>query len=153
MFSKSCEYALQAVLVIGLNQKKNRLVGLKQIATSQNIPSHFLSKILHELVRQKILESYKGPLGGYGIARSIDELTLIEIIRVIDGLEIFEKCCIGLKRCSDKHPCPVHHKFVPIREKIRELLNSKTILELIQDVKEGNSIVSINQLDNADSKG
>jgi Rrf2 family protein len=147
MFSKSCEYALLAVLFIALNQKEKRLVGLKQIVTAQKVPSHFLSKILHELVRNKILDSYKGPQGGYRLARETHETRLIEIIEVIDGLDIFEKCCIGLKKCSDDHPCPVHREFVPIRHKIRDLLSNKTIEAFITDVEKGRSFVSINGLD------
>ena len=59
MFSRSCEYALQAILYITLHSQKGSSVGLKQISKSQKVPLHFLSKILQQLVRRKILKSVK----------------------------------------------------------------------------------------------
>ena len=77
MFSRSCQYALQAVLYITLHQKKKSNVGLKEISSSQGIPLHFLSKILQSLVKADILTSIKGPNGGFRLNISPDELKLI----------------------------------------------------------------------------
>ena len=66
MFSKSCEYGLQAMLYIAMNASEDRNVGLREIAVNQGIPVHFLSKILQMLVKNKLLNSVKGPNGGPG---------------------------------------------------------------------------------------
>ncbi len=144
MFSRTCQYAFRAVLYISLNQNDRPLIGLKEIARSQDIPSHFLSKILQILVRAKILTSMKGPNGGFALNRPPDKLTLMEIVKVIDGLDIFDRCGIGLKICSDAAPCPIHRDFKSVKAKIRSLLADKTLANLCQDVADGKSIVGYN---------
>jgi len=144
MFSRTCQYALQAVLYIALHTRNNggRMIGLKEISASQDIPLHFLSKILQILVKNKILTSTKGPSGGFALNISSDNLTLLEIVQVIDGLDIFDRCGIGMKICSDKAPCPIHQDYKIVKNKIRSLLEKKTLSELCEDVQRGKSIVT-----------
>ena len=141
MFSRSCEYALQSILFIALHSKNGQAVGLKDISESQDIPLHFLSKILQQLVKHKLLRSTKGPRGGFALNVPAHELRLMTIVRVIDGLDIFDRCGIGLKQCSDKTPCPVHFEYKEVKNKIRDLLDKKSLLELCEDVVNGQSIV------------
>ena len=142
MFSRSCQYALQAILYITMHSKEKTAVSLKEIADSQQIPLHFLSKILQTLVKYKILTSIKGPNGGFSLNQSPKRLKLVKIVEIIDGLDIFDRCGIGFKTCSDKKPCPVHFEYKIVKEKTRELLNSKSLAELCEDVENGRSFVS-----------
>jgi Rrf2 family protein len=142
MFSKSCEYALQAVIYIALHGQGGKNVGLKDIAESQDVPLHFLSKILQLLVRHGILTSTKGPHGGFSLKRSQDKLYLKEIVELTDGLEIFNRCGIGLKACSDATPCPIHFDYQVVKDKIKDLLESKSLSDLIKDIEAGKSIVA-----------
>jgi len=142
MFSRSCEYALQSILYITLHSKNGKAVGLKQISDSQKIPLHFLSKILQQLVKGKVLNSIKGPNGGFALNVSPNRLRLIKVVELIDGLDIFDRCGIGLKKCSDKTPCPIHFDFKVVKEKIRQVLTEKTLSELCDNVDKGLSIVS-----------
>ena len=142
MFSRSCEYALQAILYIALHSKNGNAIGLKEISESQKVPLHFLAKILQQLVKQKILNSVKGRNGGFALRISPDKLQLIKIVETIDGLDIFERCGMGLKKCSDKTPCPIHFEYKLVKERIRNLLTEKTLAELCQDVEKGQSIVT-----------
>jgi len=142
MFSKSCQYAMQSILYIALHSKNGDAIGLKEISESQKIPLHFLSKILQQLVKQKVLKSAKGPNGGFSLNISPDKLRLIAIVEIVDGLNIFDNCGIGLKKCSDKTPCPIHFDFKTVKEKIRNLLTEKTLLQLCDDVEKGESIVT-----------
>ena len=145
MFSRSCQYAIQAVLYINLHGEEGQAIKIKDISDSQDIPIHFLGKILQILVKHKILVSLKGPNGGFVLNENHDELTMLEIVRVIDGLDIFERCGIGLKSCSDQNPCPIHHDYKLIKQNIRKLLNEKTISDLCTDVENGKSIVNFIQ--------
>jgi len=65
------------------------------------------------------------------------------VIDAIDGLDVFTQCGIGFKRCDDNHPCPIHHEYKQVRNNIRELFENKTLLELSEDIKSGDSIVSL----------
>lgn len=143
MFSTSCHYGLQAMLYIALHSSEDENISLNEIADKQDIPKHFLSKILQMLVKHKLLVSMKGPTGGFRLSRPADQITLIEVIDAIDGLDIFNQCGIGFKRCDDDHPCPIHHDYKKIKNRIRHLFESKSLLELTEEVKSGESIVSL----------
>ena len=142
MFSRACQYSFQAVLYIALHQQGSKLIGLKEIAAAQDIPQHFLSKILQNLVKSKILTSTKGSTGGFALYIPSDKLTLLEVVKVVDGLDIFDRCGIGLKFCSDVAPCPIHQDFKIVKNKIRSLLGEKTLADLCMDVEAGKSIVT-----------
>lgn len=144
MFSTSCHYGLQAMLYIAMHSSEDKNIGLKVIAEGQDIPRHFLSKILQQLVKNNLLLSMKGPTGGFSLAKAPEKITLIEIIEAIDGLEVFNKCGIGFKQCNDKKPCPIHDEYKKVRAQVEDLFRSKSLQELIEDVREGNSIISIN---------
>lgn len=143
MFSTSCHYGLQAMLYIAMHSSKDKNVELKVIAEEQNIPRHFLSKILQQLVKNDLLLSMKGPTGGFRLAQSSADTTLIDIVAAIDGLGVFNKCGIGFKQCNDKSPCPIHDEYKKVRSEVENLFRSKNLQDLIEDVKEGNSIISI----------
>lgn len=147
MFSTSCHYGLQAMLYIALHSSLNKNVDLNQIALEQDIPKHFLSKILQLLVRHKLLVSMKGPTGGFRLSRPSDEITLIEIIAAIDGLDVFTQCGLGFKKCDDKHPCPIHHDYKIVRNRARDLFERKTLQELTEDIESGDSIVNLRKPD------
>lgn len=142
MFSTSCHYGLQAMLYIAIHYHEGKSVELSTIAIKQDIPKHFLSKILQLLVKQKLLTSMKGPTGGFKLARPPEKIRLIEVVKAIDGLEIFNQCGIGLKKCNDDNPCPIHHDYKKIRDRIRQLFEQETLQGLSEDVKEGNSIIN-----------
>jgi Rrf2 family protein len=129
-----------------LHARPDRKVGLKEIADNQDIPAHFLSKILQILVKYKLLVSVKGPNGGFGLYRKPEDITLLEVVSAIDGLDIFDRCGIGLKQCDDAHPCPIHNKFKFLRESIRNTLMKETLADLIFTVEEGKSYVTLKNL-------
>ncbi|HVK38229.1 MAG TPA: Rrf2 family transcriptional regulator [Candidatus Kapabacteria bacterium] len=142
-FSRSCEYALQAALYLGVRHAAGvTVVSLQEIAESQEIPPTFLSKILQTLVRQKLLTSQKGSKGGFALARNPDAVTLLDIVSAIDGLDMFDRCGIGLRACSDENPCPVHHEYKVIKNKVRQVLTHKTLAELSRDVERGTAIIA-----------
>ena len=147
MFSTSCHYGLQAILYIAFHHSDDKNIELKQIAEDQGIPKHFLSKILQQLVRYDLLASMKGPTGGFKLNKPAGEIALIEIVDAIDGLGIFTQCGIGFKQCDDSQPCPIHHDFKGVRNQVRELFESKTLKDLVEDVNLGNSIVGLKKSD------
>ncbi len=146
MFSASCHYGLQAMFYIALHSSTEKNVELSEIATSQDIPKHFLSKILQLLVREKLLYSMKGPTGGFRLSKSPDKITLIEIVDAIDGLDIFYQCGIGFKTCDDEDPCPIHADYKIIRERVQNLFETKTLEALKEEVQNGGSIISFTQI-------
>lgn len=130
MFSASCHYGIQAMMCIAKNSSREENIELSKIALEYDIPKHFLSKILQQLVKGKLLSSMKGPSGGYKLTRHPDEITLIEIVEIIDGVDVFYECGIGFKRCDDEDPCPFHEDYKKVRNKVKDLFDTKTLGEL-----------------------
>jgi len=145
MFSTSCQYGLQGMLYIAMHSSKDENVGLIEIAENQEIPRHFLSKILQQLVKAGLLESMKGPNGGFKLSKKPEKITLLQIIKAIDGLDVFTQCGIGFKKCSDDHPCPIHHDYKKVRDKVYELFKKKTLKEVIYEAEHGEGIISLNK--------
>ena len=140
MYSKSAEYGGRAIIYMAVHQKKDKSIGLLEIAKDQKIPSHFLSKILQILVREKILTSIKGPNGGFQIKRSLDKVILGEVMDAIDGEGKHEKCLLGYPYCSYKTPCPFDAMHVPVVNHMDALLSSN-LLQLRTSVLKNNSFI------------
>jgi Rrf2 family transcriptional regulator, iron-sulfur cluster assembly transcription factor len=135
MFSKSCDYGILATFYIAKNSSEKKYVGLKEIADATSIPPHFLSKVLSILVKNKILSSIKGLNGGFKLKKKSTEINMLDIVKAIDGTDIFDNCLIGLKECSDENPCLIHEHYKAIKEEFHTLLSKETLYALIEDLK------------------
>ena len=136
LFSKACEYGIRASIYISMQSMQERRVNLQDISVAINSPPAFTAKILQILVKNKIVESLKGPRGGFGIDKKrISKVYLSRIVQAIDGDQIYKGCGLGLKDCSEKHPCPVHDKFKRIRSDLKCMLETTSLFELSTDLK------------------
>lgn len=138
MFSKACEYGIRATLYIALKSKQNSKVGLTEIAEKIESPEAFTSKILQQLVREKIIKSLKGPGGGFYMSEIMAcELSIISIVECFEG-DVLSRCSLGLENCSDDRPCPFHFRYKPIKEKLIKVFTNTTVNDLIKglDLKE-----------------
>jgi len=139
MLSNTCKYAIRGVIYIALNNEEDKKIGIRKISEELNIPTPFLGKILQMLSKNKLLSSTKGPNGGFSLAKPASEINLLQIIEIIDGLDLFNDCLIGLRSCSaNAHTdvqCPIHSKYAPISKQIYDLFESETIEELANQIK------------------
>lgn len=142
MFSKACEYGIRAVLYIAEQSQNDNRVNIKEISSTIDSPEAFTAKILQQLARNGIVSSLKGPTGGFIIEKNmLSEIKLSHIVSAIDGDEIYTGCGLGLTECSETQPCPVHHKFSSVRDSLRDMLETTTILELAKDLNSGLSFL------------
>ncbi len=141
MLSKSCIYALRSIIYIGHHATFKHKFGIKEIAKELDLPVHFLSKILQRLVKHDVVQSLKGPNGGFYLNEKSKETSLLTIIEVIDGLSFFSSCGLGLHECSETHPCPLHHDFKKYRDGLYFLFEEKKISDLITKIEEGNAFI------------
>ncbi|GEO05048.1 hypothetical protein AAE02nite_27120 [Adhaeribacter aerolatus] len=141
MLTKTSEYALRSIVYVAMQAAEGKKIGIKEIAKELELPLHFIGKILQDLVRKGIIASIKGPNGGFYLSRPASEITIMEVVRVIDGVEAFKRCGLGLKHCSDTHPCPLHHDFKKYRDGLATLFSTKTIRDLVQDIQNGHAFI------------
>lgn len=128
MFSKTCEYAIRALIFIAQQSRKGTRVGIKEVAVEIGSPEHFIAKILQELVRKQLVLSYKGPKGGFFIDPDSD-CTLADVVLALDGEKLFSGCGLGLEQCSEVCPCPIHAQFKKIRADFSEMLSNAKLVE------------------------
>ena len=126
IFSKKCEYGLQAVLFLS-SLSGNEVTAADEISAKLNIPKEFVSKILQNLTGSGIVASKKGKSGGFYLAKHPSQIKLLDIVAAIDGLEIFNSCVLGFPNCSSDNPCPLHEKWGKLREDAYNMLNDETI--------------------------
>ncbi|MFC2188042.1 RrF2 family transcriptional regulator [Peijinzhouia sedimentorum] len=138
MFSKACEYGMKAAIFIADQSLVNKRVSLKDISKAIDSPEFYTSKILQQLSRSFIINSDKGPTGGFSMdVQQLERVQLSDIVSAIDGDKVYLGCGLGLKNCNEKKPCPVHNHFKIIREELREMLETTTVKSLAEDLKDG----------------
>nr|WP_294871937.1 Rrf2 family transcriptional regulator [uncultured Pedobacter sp.] len=137
IFSKTCEYAMRSVFFIAHRTAAGSRVGIKEIASGIESPEHFLAKILQDLSRKGIVQSVKGPNGGFYMDTSALKRPLSDVVEAIDGNSLFTGCGLGLEYCSESNPCPLHHEFKAIRNKIQQMLQDTSIADFNEDLNLG----------------
>ena len=142
MFSKSCEYGIKATLFIAQKSQSGERVSLKDIAKAIDSPVAFTAKILQTLAKVGIVNSVKGPTGGFEIDKGdLSKISLKQIIVAIDGTRLFEGCALGLDKCNENKPCPMHEKFVIIRNQLNETLQSSNLLNIASELNLGTTVL------------
>jgi Rrf2 family protein len=144
IFSKACEYGIRATIYIAMQSIDDRRASLKAISSEINSPEAFTAKILQMLVKSKIIDSVKGSMGGFVVnKRRMNRIMLEDIVTAIDGGFNEQICVLGLKACSQKHPCPVHHKYKHIKSDLRSMLQNTSLYEMSSGLKEGLTCLNI----------
>ncbi len=131
MFSKTCEYALRAVIKISRTSLEGKIINLHEVSKALDSPEPFTAKIVQQLSKNKIVEAIKGPSGGYRISEEkMKNTKIITVVEIFDGKDIMSKCVLGLKECGNANPCCFHNQFVPIREQLQRELTNCTLFEI-----------------------
>jgi Rrf2 family protein len=142
MLSNTSKYAIRAVIYLALNCENKTKIGIKQISKELDIPTPFLGKILQSLAKHKILSSTKGPHGGFGFNKPPEQISLMDIVEVIDGLDSFNMCVLGLPSCTENEAhCPIHKNYSGIREQLKHLFQTEHIGELAERIKESQNTI------------
>lgn len=144
MLSNTSKYAIRAVIYLALNGHKDDKIGIKQISKDLQIPTPFLGKILQSLAKHKLLASTKGPHGGFSLGKSACDISLMDIVEVIDGLDSFNMCVLGLKTCTESEAyCPIHSNYSGIREQLKNLFQTENIGVLVDKIKASGNQIAI----------
>lgn len=134
MLSKKCQYALHALLYMVEHEQMERLT-IQEIADRKNIPKKFLETILMDLKTAGVLGSKKGKMGGYYFKRKPADVSVLEVVRLVDGavamlpcvsLNFYESC----GRCEDETTCSVKKLFSSVRDETLKILSSHSLSDL-----------------------
>ncbi len=130
IYSRSTEYAIRALIPLAL-APEGQYTMAKKLAEQEEIPSHFLAKILQQLARKGLLRSSKGPMGGFALRLAADKIRIYDIVEALDGLQPYHLCIGGLGECPEEDRCPMHDGWVALHEAILDYLKENTIADLV----------------------
>ncbi len=134
-FSKSFGYALRGILYVAMTNDESQKVRVDEIASRLAVPRHFLAKIMNRVVKEGILDSTKGPYGGFSVNGETLSSPLIRLLKITDGMEQFNSCVLQLRKCNKTNPCPLHFLVEKNRE---ELLNNFSQITIANLMKQDN---------------
>jgi len=142
MLSKSTEYAIRALVFIQLCNWERKRPGVGEIAKEIEAPLAYTAKILQTLTKNTLLNSMKGRGGGFFFDENQSNLTLYDVIHVMEGDASFHKCGFGLIQCNDKNPCPFHDKYKVLRDGFFEIVKTETIESLSEKIRHGDAVLN-----------
>jgi Rrf2 family protein len=137
MLSKTCTTAIKAVIYLCSKFETAENSSIKEVAEFINASEHTVGKILQNLVRHNVINSLKGPTGGFYITREQQQQPIINIVEAIDGKQAFTSCGLGLSKCSSTHPCPIHYDYKKARDLMEKLFREKNVLTLCEPINKG----------------
>ncbi len=147
MLSNASKYAIRSILYLAMHSDKTNKIGVKKIAEELETPQPFLAKLLQQLTKNGLVSSAKGPNGGFFLDEKNKENHVWDIIKNIDGTQKFDQCFLGLDRCDDKNPCPVHFIVSPFKQKILADFRDKTISQFTDEVIKTGKVISLKGFD------
>jgi len=147
MLTNACKYAIRSILYLAMHTDEQHKVGVKKIAEALESPQPFLAKLLQQLNKGNLVSSTKGPNGGFYLSKSDKENAVWDIIKNIDGTSKFDDCFLGLSKCSDETPCPVHFIVSPFKQKLLENFRDKTISQYVIEIQQTGKVLSLKEFD------
>lgn len=90
---------------------------------------------MNKLVKKGIIDSTKGPFGGFSTNDKTMDTSLLVILKTVDGIHPFNSCVLKMKRCNEAHPCALHDHISSLRNKFYETMSKTTIAGLVGDNK------------------
>jgi len=137
MLSLTCQTAVKATIYLASKYDSGEKAGIKEIAEFINASEHTVGKMLQTLVKDGVINSAKGPTGGFYITAQQIKQPIIQIIESIDGKEVFKQCGLGLSKCSSTRPCPIHNDYKAVRDLFENLCRQKKVSDLYNPVNDG----------------
>ena len=146
MISKKTKYGLKAVIYLAKHYEEGPIL-ITNLAKSERIPRKFLETILLELRKKGILHSKKGKGGGYSLGKPPAEITLGEIIRILDGplalvscvsQTAYQKCA----ECKSEEQCEIRMIMKEVRDAMSSILDKTSLVDLIDRSQAGRFILN-----------
>ena len=135
LISQGAQYAISAIIALS-KQPEGQTVSAADLAKPLNCPAAYLSQVLSKLKPSGILKSQRGLKGGVFLAKSPQDIYLLDVIKAIDGTDFFTNCFLGIEGCGHIEPCPFHDFWSKERVKIQEWLKNTSFSEIEESMSD-----------------
>lgn len=137
IYSKTCEYAIRALVYLA-QKNTDALTMIPEISRESGVPGPYVAKIFRDLAVQNILESRKGPQGGFRFKQNPAKISLKQVVDAVDDGARMSACAMGLDECSAANACPLHHVWTDAKKRIMALLEKETLCSVKKKVSRKN---------------
>lgn len=127
--SKGAEYAIRGLVYMAMRED-GKVSYIEDIAKSTDVPQPYLAKLFQTLAKKGFVRSYRGPGGGFLLARPTSEITLLEIIETMEGRIFLNDCLIHKGFCHRDEICPVHEIWKEAEARFLDVLKHSTLDKL-----------------------
>lgn len=134
MFSVTAEYALRAVIYLALHDEKPRTG--RDIAEGTHSPVRYMSRVLRDLTSAGVLRAYRGPSGGFELARDASQISVLDVVNVVDPIKRIEKCPLGIES-HGRNLCRLHQRLDESIGLLERTLASSPMTDLMAASAEG----------------
>ncbi len=131
LYSKNCSYALKALSALPLDAINGSFTAT-WLCQKADVPESFTRKALQTLSQAGYLRTVTGPKGGYTFIKHPKDISILELIKVLEGEDVYDECILGLHTCNDDMPCPMHHTWKGMKARMQKTLGNKTLAHLIK---------------------
>lgn len=135
LLSHASQYAVSALIALS-RQQHGKAVSASDLARPLKCPAAYLSQTLAKLTPTGIVETRRGLNGGVFLLKSAEDITLYEVVSIIDGEEFFESCLLGIRGCGHIEPCPFHTFWSAHRNRIKEWMMLTTIADASRNMSD-----------------
>ncbi|MFA5573665.1 MAG: Rrf2 family transcriptional regulator [Brumimicrobium sp.] len=142
MISQTSKIAIKATVYLSSQSAENKKASIDEVAENIQASKHTVAKTLQKLVKAGIINSVKGPYGGFFIDEKQLKTPIYNLVNVIEGDSNFTRCGMGMTKCSEKNPCPLHDDYKPIKDLMLKLFKEKRIEDLSEPVLSGIAFLS-----------
>jgi Rrf2 family transcriptional regulator, iron-sulfur cluster assembly transcription factor len=134
LLSNTAQYSLRAMIYLS-GREGDGPIRVDEIADQLDVPRNYLSKILHALVRERVLRSLRGPHGGFQLARPAEAITLYDVVAPFDDIEARRTCLLGRNECSDVHPCAIHALWKDTATEVAKFFRETTLDDVARNAE------------------
>jgi Rrf2 family iron-sulfur cluster assembly transcriptional regulator len=131
LLSKTSRYALRAATYLAAHRDDDRAIPVAEIAEGAGVPRNYLSKTLHQMARQGVLLSERGPKGGFRLAADPARITLREVIEPVEPSLSERRCLLDRATCSDVDPCAAHERWQQLAAEYERFLDETHLADLV----------------------
>lgn len=129
------EYGVRAMFHLTLHYGKGP-IPVRTIAEEQGIPEYYLEQLIGALRRAGLVDSVRGAQGGYTLARPPEEITVGDIIRVLEGPITPMECLDNVdseNKCGVFGPCAMRNMWQRLKDSMESVLDTTTLASLVQE--------------------
>jgi Rrf2 family protein len=127
--SQGAQYSISAIIALS-KVEKGKIVSASELSRMLNCPAAYLSQLLSKLKPSGIIKSQRGLNGGVYLAKDLSEVTVYDVVTIIDGDDFFNNCFMGIEGCGKIEPCPFHNFWSSERDNIKEWLRKTNFEEI-----------------------